>query len=72
MGEPVVTILLGLVIFLTGMALLVDFRNVCGGLFYFFARFLPVGSATAGTFRLMGAGWILIAVFWIATGITQM
>lgn len=54
-----------------GIFLLANLWNLADRLFDYFSLILPTGSATAGTFRLVGGGWVLVGLFWIATALPE-
>ncbi|MFE4797084.1 hypothetical protein ACFRFL_18685 [Streptomyces sp. NPDC056708] len=55
-----------------GACLLTNFRNLADRLFdYYSSTGVTMGSATAGTLRVIGGGTVLIGLFWIATAVTE-
>ncbi|MFF3124586.1 hypothetical protein ACFVRD_20025 [Streptomyces sp. NPDC057908] len=55
-----------------GTCLLTNFRNLADRLFdYYSSTGVTMGSATAGTLRVIGGGTVLIGLFWIATAVTE-
>lgn len=55
-----------------GVCLAANIKNLADRLFeYYSSTGLTMGTATAGTFRLVGGGNVLIGLFWIATAITE-
>lgn len=54
-----------------GICLLANLWNLADRLFDYFSSIVPTGTATAGTFRLVGGGWVLVGIFWIATALPE-
>ncbi|MGW4205679.1 hypothetical protein [Streptomyces sp. NPDC004726] len=63
---------IGLLVPIAGLALLCNFRNVATRILEFFGDFMPVETATAGTFRGVGGMAILVGAFWIVTSVTEL
>ncbi|MEU2670100.1 hypothetical protein ABZ622_14740 [Streptomyces sp. NPDC007164] len=65
-------ITVGVIIAGYGVCLSANLWNLADRLFSHNSRYLVMGSATPGTFRLVGGGTALVGLFWIATALSEM
>ncbi|MFG3530496.1 hypothetical protein ACGF8B_27730 [Streptomyces sp. NPDC047917] len=64
-------LMVGVVVAGFGICLAANLWNLADRIFSYYSCRVSMGSATAGTFRLVGGGWVLVGLFWIATALPE-